>query len=336
MYKVKESHINFIKTFYYFANLLALTPPYDFEKSKVKYQNIYRIYAFMLTLFFISLYLYSTYGMCKQFQNDEVVEAEFILELLRYGLMQLLCILNILRSTYRQGNIWKHFLVDIQNTDNNLIRESNIGVNLKLKKTKHNNLISKMLDYYNFKLKMNNRYHFNFKTTEFLILKLEIIGLVILFLILIYNIHSWIKTSGFFYYQSYIIENIELVYIYVIVVLSSNFAIFLKEKFKLCNSILKNIKFESIQPKKCRGIIRSKKICFATNLYIQLFYLVDNYTVIFGPSFLLLFGSIFVGFLDSINYLLIYGYSRIEEAVLYLFLNFLFLVSKFYNLIFAI
>lgn len=307
---------------------MAIAPCYDFDKSTVIHQNIYRIYAFVILMCFISLYLYSTYGMFKQFQYKDLVKTEFTLELMLYGLMQFLCVFNILRSTHRRGYIWKHFLKNIQTVERNLRQGSIFISTLKLKN----------IDKFDSKLKSTKWFGSKLLTNDYFTMKFEVIGQVVLSLILVYNVYLWVNTNGFSYYQYYMIEVIEYTYIYTIVILSSNFAIYLKEKFKFCNRILKEFSEESvrnifIQRTRKRKIIKRKninnKLCIVTNLFIQLSQLVHTYSLLFGPSVLFLFGSLFIGILDSINYILVYGSTRVEEAAIYIFLNLLFLVSKY-------
>lgn len=249
----KKYDIILIKSYFYFANFLGLTPIYSFEESKIIHPTLYRFYVSILFILFVSLYTYSTYGMFLQFFNNEITKIVFALELIMYGLMHLICIYGMFKSTYKKGQVWGSFLKGILSLDSSL----------------------------------------NNKVIEGKSLRMEATGQIIYLLILISYGIVWSINKGFDYYKYYFLEIIEYFYMYTIIVLASNFALTLKNRFKICNKIItQRIKKNKIKISILSKNVKKKSAKKTNFIYFfsKLSQLVEIYNFLFGPLILIFLG----------------------------------------------
>lgn len=289
----KKYDIVLIKSYYYFASFLGLTPIYSFNHSKLLYPELHRYYVFLLFTLLFSFYIYSTYGMFLQFFEGETTKIVFGLELIMFFLMNFICTYGMYKSTYKKGKHWMNFL-------NGIIK---FDAGLKV---------------------------INIEGKD---LRIEVTGQILFVLFLIMYVTFWCVQKGFFFFQYYLIEVIEYLYMYTIIVLASKFALSLKKRFKICNKIIiQNTKEDlsnvRISSKKFKLKLKGKM--HYVHLFTKLSYLVELYNMLFGPLILIYLGRLLVGLIDSINYYLSYDSGIQEDRMLfsfYIFLNMLILVS---------
>lgn len=324
----KEYDINLIKNYYYFSNILGLAPIYSFKESKLIHPNLYRIYVMILSTTLFLYYVYSTYGMYLQFSNGQATKIVFALELILFFLMNFICVYGMFKSTYKRGIIWMNFLNEIIKYDSGLNVENIEGKNVRT----------------------------------------EVIGQIFFIIFLIVYKGLWWDLKGFYFEQYYLIEIIEYLYVYTIIVLASKFALSLKKRFKIYNELItrkiketnneisvifhenkielklsglelkdEKCKTKEINVKSGRNFDKFKKNNLKTkekthyiNLFSNLSNLVELYNLNFGSLILIYLGRLLVGLLDAINYYLSYDSGHQDRIVYscYIFLNFLVLVSK--------
>lgn len=281
----KKTDLNYLKPLYNTATVFAIAPAYNFNLKKFTYSTLYKVYSITTAIFYIGLYVYSLQGSIKYFY-DKMYLAEIIVEILLHLTVLTTSLLSIFNSAFFKRKIWLEFLKKIQFFD--II-------------TKH--------------LHTNKEKHF---------LILELFGQILLILVLIQNCFVWIKKQGFELYQYYIVETLEYVYLYIIVVLISNFALVIKYRFETFNRLLlnvfdcKRIKLRYIPYfKQNFKIMELEKRIFAFSLnetFSLLSDLVHLYNEIFGITILTYMGVALMGLLNAVAYLLVNESSTEDDT----------------------
>lgn len=301
--------ISYLKPLFCLANILAIAPPYSFGNLKVIPMRLFQVYSGFLLGAIFGSYLYSTYGMAIKRANLELTLREFVLEILYYAGLQLVCLLPILRSSFYKRKSWMKMLESFEAID----RNRDVA-------------------------EIRSKYLIFFK---------EVFGEIVMIIILASNVYLWVSTHGWEYYKYFFIEVVEYTYMYAVTVLMVHILINLRYRYVYVNEILEEMNWKRYFLKKykielsgkalpcCIKYNYSRRYHFNIPYVIGCFGILNTAVVMFNE----IFGSVIfsmlccacTGALDALNYFLDYRMERTYPMTLYLSLlltNMVHLVSN--------
>lgn len=271
----KNVDFNDIMPIYKLNTYFAQTPPYDLTKKNLTASKISYGNAILITIVILATYFYYLYGSSRYLYGS-MTAAEIVVDTVLYILICVNNLLAIITGSFSNKKDWA-ILLNICTKFEGIFKKSDTT------QSQFRQLIPLLLEN------------------------------VFVLSVIIYEIYALLTIIGFSTTKYYLLLRLQYYFIFLNVVLSCKFALWVKFRLKEVNTNLKSV-FDLKRGNK----VQMYNFVLITKKFKQLYSAVDLYNSIFGWQILFFMGTLMLKLLESLNFILFIetnvSFSEDEES----------------------